>query len=226
MGNLSPVAAAGEALRQMRDDKGWSAATLASRIHDASLKVGGVEFPLTQQAVSKFEGGKAKSIPPWYRLALRLLGEDNDELLPDQDRDDPTQTYVSVEVLPTFGGMGGGGSGDGSKGFALVSRRLIEEELNGRPEDFLLIDTRGDSMEPDFKQGDQILIDKRDRDPVQPGPFAVWDGDGYVVKIIDRVPGQRGSLRIFSANVRYMEHISSSDDVIIMGRPVWYGRRL
>ena len=226
MGNQSPIAKAGANLRALRDERGWSAATLASRIHDASLKVGGVEFPLTQQAVSKFEGGNAKSIPPWYKLAIRLLSTEDDGELPDLDRGDQTKTYVSVEVLPTFGGMGGGGTGDDGKAFALVSRRLIEEELNGRPEDFLLIDTRGDSMEPDFRQGDQILIDKRDRDPVQPGPFAIWDGDGYVIKIVDRVPGQRGSLRIFSANSRYSEFVALAEDVIIMGRPVWFGRRL
>lgn len=34
------------------------------------------------------------------------------------------------------------------------------------------------------QHGDQILYDKRDRNPVQPGPFVLWDDDGYVMKLV------------------------------------------
>src|SRR3546814_2573323 len=75
--------------------------------------------------------------------------------------------------------MGGGGTGEGDRETALISRTLIEDDLRAKPADLLLIDVRGDSMMPDFLHGDQILVDKRDRDPRQPGPFALWDGEGY-----------------------------------------------
>ena len=81
-------------------------------------------------------------------------------------------------------------------------------------------------MEPDFYHGDQILIDKRDCDPVQPGSFALWDGDAYVIKVVERNPQKRGFYRIFSANERYSSAELSADDVQIMGRPVWFARRL
>src|SRR3546814_18999489 len=77
------------------------------------------------------------------------------------------------------------------------------DDLRAKPADLLLIDVRGDSMMPDFLHGDQILVDKRDRDPRQPGPFALWDGEGYVVKLVERVPQRKGWYRIFSANNRY-----------------------
>src|SRR3546814_3748103 len=57
----------------------------------------------------------------------------------------------------------------------------------GWPGDFVLITVRGDSMEPDFRHGDQLLCDKRDRSPAQPGPFAIWDGEWgeYVLKNVE-----------------------------------------
>jgi phage repressor protein C with HTH and peptisase S24 domain len=122
--------------------------------------------------------------------------------------------------------MGGGGSGEGDRVVAKLPRRLIEDELRGRASDFELIDVRGDSMEPDFQHGDQILIDRRDRDPRQPGPFALWDDDGYVVKLVERVPQRRGWYRIFSANSRYSAYEVEETETTILGRPVWFARRL
>ncbi|WP_257540603.1 S24 family peptidase [Sphingobium sp. CFD-1] len=134
--------------------------------------------------------------------------------------------YLPVEILPSFAGMGGGGTGEGDKAVAMVSRRLIEEKLRATPKDLLIIDVRGDSMAPDFLHGDQILVDRRDRDPVQPGPFALWDGDGYVVKLVERIPQRRGWYRVFSINERYTPYEVNGDEIRILGRPVWYAREL
>ena len=108
----------------------------------------------------------------------------------------------------------------------MVPRRLVVDELRASPKDLLLIEVRGDSMEPDFWHGDQILIDRRDRNPIQPGPFALWDGEAYVIKLVERVPGQRGVYRVFSVNERYSAYEIEDGEQVIMGRPVWFGRRL
>ncbi len=134
--------------------------------------------------------------------------------------------YVEIEVLPSYAGMGGGGYGEGEPGHALIPRALIEERLRGRPSDFILIDVRGDSMEPDFYHGDQVLADRRDTNPTQPGPFALFDGDTYVVKLVERVPERRGWLRVFSANDRYREYEVMEAEARVLGRPVWIGRAL
>ena len=136
------------------------------------------------------------------------------------------RAYLPVEVLPSFAGMGGGGTGEGDYQTALIARSLIEDELHARPADLLVIDVRGDSMEPDFRHGDQILIDRRDRNPRQPGSFALFDGDGYVVKLIERVHGKQGYYRVFSANPRYSEYEIEETENSILGRPVWFGRRI
>lgn len=134
--------------------------------------------------------------------------------------------YVQVEVLPTYAGMGGSGNGGGDGELALVPRALIVDVLRGAPRDFLLINVRGDSMEPDFRHGDQILIDRRDVSPAQPGPFALWDGEWgeYVIKNVERA--RTGEVRIFSSNPKYNAEAAPAEHTRIIGRPVWFGRRL
>jgi len=142
----------------------------------------------------------------------------------EQPMADPQISYVEVPVLPTFAGMGGGGTGDADRETALVPRALVEDILQGKPADFLLINVRGDSMEGDFRHGDQLLVDMRDRSPTQPGPFALWFDDEYVVKNVERVPG--GQVRIFSSNPKYSTVSIATEETRIIGRPVWFGRRL
>lgn len=145
---------------------------------------------------------------------------------PDLPDYDASSAYVDVAVIPSYAGAGGGGTGDGERMVAKLPRQLIEEELRGKATDFELIDVRGDSMMPDFHHGDQILIDKRDRNPRQPGPFVLWDEDGYVVKLVERLPMRRGWYRIFSANDRYSPYELEETETTILGRPVWFARRL
>lgn len=146
---------------------------------------------------------------------------------PDLPASAPVQRdYVAVHVLPTYAGAGGGGTGDGDPETALIPRSLVEGEFRGRAADFELIRVRGDSMEPIFHHGDELLIDKRDRNPVQPGPFAIFDGHHYHVKLVERVAARKGFYRVFSANLRYSDDVLEESETTIMGRPVWFGRRL
>jgi phage repressor protein C with HTH and peptisase S24 domain len=145
---------------------------------------------------------------------------------PDLPSAEFTREYLAVDILPSYAGMGGGGNGDGDPQTGLVSRQLVEQELRAKVSDLLLIEARGESMTPDFIHGDQILIDRRDCNPVQPGSFALWDGDGYVIKLVERVPHKPGWYRIFSANDRYSAYEVDAEQIKIMGRPVWFARRL
>lgn len=136
------------------------------------------------------------------------------------------RAYLAVDILPTFAGMGGGGTGEGDVERALVPRYLIEDVFRGKPSDFVLIRTRGDSMTPDLEHDDEVLCDKRDTSPVQPGPFAIFDADeeAYVIKNVEKLPG--GRIRIFSTNPKYSPVEVSREETHIIGRPVWFGRRL
>lgn len=183
----------------------------------AGLAATTITRPFNGEATSRI------SLPTLEKLRVAFPGFDWPRQQPDIPPASPLQAYVEVEVLPTYAGMGGGGTGDGDRQTTLLPRSLVEDDLRVSPADLLVIDLRGDSMEPDFFNGDRVVVNRRDTNPVQPGPFALWDGDGYVVKNIER---RRGSLRIFSSNPKYSEWESDGSDVQIMGRPVWVARRL
>jgi phage repressor protein C with HTH and peptisase S24 domain len=144
---------------------------------------------------------------------------------PERPAADPFVDYVPVEVLPTFAGMGGGGTGDADREVAMVSRRLVVDELRARAADLLLINVRGNSMEPLFRHGDQLLVDRRDTSPTQPGPFALLYDDGYVVKNVAWIE-KRTKLRVSSSNLDFAPEDFDPADVTILGRPVWFARRL
>jgi len=211
-------------LRDLLDKRGVTPRAL-------SLAIGGNPYIVRDILNGKSANPRSDTIA---KMAAEL-GVGLDELLPgaelhigntpDLPEVDPAADYVAVEVLPTFAGMGGGGTGDGDLETALVSRRLVADELRARPADLLLINVRGNSMEPLFRHGDQLLIDRRDRSPTQPGPFALLYDDGYVVKNVEWVE-RRTLLRVSSANLEFAPETVGPDDITILGRPVWFARRL
>jgi phage repressor protein C with HTH and peptisase S24 domain len=204
----------------VRDLVKWT----GTNVNQISKRIGVVNTTL-----NRFNNGSAKTRLHRDTLA-KLRAEFPDYPGFEKDSDAPANwdnpDYVPVEVLPTYAGQGGGGTGDGDRETALIPRALIEDVLRGKPDNFLLINVRGDSMEPDFHHGDQLLVDCRDRSPAQPGPFALWDGEWgeYVVKNVER--SNSGEVRIFSSNTKYSSAIVETEQTRIIGRPVWFGRRL
>ncbi len=178
---------------------------------------------IDQDKISKMFGGTRQLKAAEAALITAYLNKVDEG---DPDSVDNGRDYLQIEILPSYAGMGGGGTGEGDVQTGLVPRAFVENELRAKPSDLLLIEARGESMMPDFLHGDQILIDKRDCNPIQPGSFALWDGDGYVIKLVERVPHKHGWYRIFSANGRYSAYEVDAEQVKIMGRPVWFARRL
>ncbi|MEL7784097.1 S24 family peptidase [Citromicrobium bathyomarinum] len=205
-------------IRALIEYAGVSAAQVAKK---AKVDAKTVQRPAAGRAEARLSQSTLEKLKAAYPA---FPGWRNEE--PDQIAADPQLAYVEVRVLPTFAGAGGGGTGDDDEMVGLVPRSLVVDRLRGRPEDFLLINLRGDSMEPDFHHDDQLLVDTRDRSPAQPGPFALWDGDfeEYVVKNVERA--EEGMLRIFSSNTKYSDKVADPEITRIIGRPVWYGRHL
>lgn len=196
---------------------GLSASKLAKR---AGLATSTLTRPL--QEPWKFR----LSAPTIDKLRLAFPNFPKFARAPDLPAGASGRAYLSVDILPTYAGMGGGGTGEGDPEQALVPRYLIEDVLRGKPTDFVLVRTRGDSMSPDLEHDDEVLVDRRDTSPVQPGPFAIFDADEgtYVIKNVEKLPG--GRIRIFSTNPKYSPAEVGREETHIIGRPVWFGRRL
>lgn len=196
----------------------------ANLTQDAIAERMGVSVP----QISRWETGK-DGIPSQRLPALTKAYEASlDELLsPDDVPETEDQRSVMIEALPTAVGLGGGGTGEGDYRSVAFSRALVEDELRASPDDLLAIEVEGDSMKPEFVSGDRLLIDKRKTSIAQPGAFCLWDGDGYVVKFLERVYGSEPpKIRVHSENPRYHPVERLAEELSVMGRVIWLSRRL
>ncbi|MBK5920708.1 LexA family transcriptional regulator [Rhodothalassium salexigens] len=139
----------------------------------------------------------------------------------------PIPDYVKIRQIPTYAGLGGGGNGDGDEMYVLFPRHLVESELRAHAENLMAIQLRGDSMSPTLLHGDQVLFDTRDKMPTMPGIFVLWDGDGMVCKRVEKVPrSDPPRVRLLPDNPAYSTDEALAEEISIMGRVVWFGRRL
>jgi len=214
-------------LKDERERLGLSPSDLAKRAQPFADK-DGYQVKFNQQLIWNFEN-TGKKVPGWFKYAVEALATANDGDV-DADRianeDDVISDAVLIEALPTHVGAGGGGTGEGLPKPVAFSRGLIDA-LRIEPSDLLAIEIEGDSMEPAFRPGDQLLIDRRKINTAQPGAFCLWDGDGYVIKYLERIAGsQPPAVRVISENARYTTQPRLVEEIRVMGRVVWLGRRI
>ena len=85
-----------------------------------------------------------------------------------------------------------------------------------------ILKVRGNSMEPEMREGDRVVVDTARTVPATGELFVLFDGDGLVVKRIEPVhePG-RPRLRLISANPDYPPYSAHASDVHIVGKVLW-----
>jgi len=220
----------GDALKKARQSVGWTTAALAEHTK-AVAAADGLPMRVSQQTISGFEQGTYKRVPGWLPYAQaairRQMSLFADEFQTIIDAEEMENLAVGIEALPTHAGAGGGGTGEGEAGKIVFSRSLVEQELRAKPTDLLAIEIEGNSMSPDFESGDRILIDKRKTSISQPGAFCLWDGDGYVVKYLEKVyDTEPPKVRVISRNTIYSAAERLADEIQILGRVVWFARRV
>lgn len=90
-----------------------------------------------------------------------------------------------------------------------------------------IIEVRGDSMVPTLLSGDRVMVDLDQTLPSPPGLFALWDGEGVVIKRVDRVRrSDPPAIEIISDNPRHKPYRGTDEEVRIIGRVVWYARKI
>lgn len=218
---------AGRWTKREREARGISAQELAARINGLAQEVGD-PTSVSQQVVSKFEQAKGKRMPAWTRFIEAALEANDSETKNDAHLHMGLQDdSVGVRLLPTWVGLGTGGTGDDDPGIVSFSRDLIERELRADPEQLLAMIAEGNSMEPEFKGGDQILVDTRRKSLAQPGAFCLWEDDGHVIKYLERIPGSDPAIvRVISSNPLYEPRDRLLDEIHLIGKVVWFGRRV
>lgn len=105
----------------------------------------------------------------------------------------------------------------------------IRQELHVRPDDLRLIYVEGDSMEPDLRAGDIVLLDHTDTSARREGIYVLRMDGALLVKILQRLPG--GVVKVISRNTAYESftimaaELEAGNGTAIIGRVVWACRR-
>lgn len=105
----------------------------------------------------------------------------------------------------------------------------LEHALHMAPDDLRLIYVEGDSMEPDLRAGDIILIDNTDTTASREGIYVISMGGALLFKQLQRLPG--GMVKIISRNQAYepftvpAANLGKDGEISIVGRVVVTCRR-
>ena len=108
---------------------------------------------------------------------------------------------------------------------------MVRHEAGAEPENLRILRVRGNSMEPELRDGDRIVVDVSRRLPATGETFVLWDGIGLVVKRVEVARGDAAEdddpprLRLISANPDYAPYSCLIQDAHILGKVLWAVRR-
>lgn len=194
--------------------------------------------------------GIPKTLPEDAREALAaFLGVPEESLRPAKTESAVEPALPQVVAAASVSAMGGGmpgfsqvpeldvraSAGHGAfhegdeeiKAVWMFPDAVIRHELRARSVNLRIITIDGDSMEPLLASGDRVLVDTAQRVPAPPGIFVIWDGLGIVAKRIEHIPTAEPSrIVIKSVNPLYNDYERPTEDVNIIGRVIWAGKKL
>ncbi|WP_145753899.1 helix-turn-helix domain-containing protein [Nitrospirillum amazonense] len=194
--------------------------------------------------ISKLESGRTRLSQQRMMAIAASLGCGVAELLepitvtsapPDWGQDDASVEVAEVDI---YGDRRGGFlAGHGGKPQSFREDETIapwrfpasylSAELQVRPAAVRIVEVRGDGMEPTLLPGDRVMVNLADQSPSPPGIFALWDGQGVVIKRLELIMGSHPPLvEIRSDNPHHRVYERAAADIDIIGRVVWVGRRL
>ncbi|MFD2207191.1 S24 family peptidase [Kiloniella antarctica] len=149
---------------------------------------------------------------------------------------------TTVREIDVRAGMGGGGEAgvdywhdengnsfprDAVKEQWQFPTEHIRVKLSTPPEKAVIIEVEGDSMSPTLHSGDHVMINTADTRPSPPGIFAINDGLGLVVKRLEFIPhSEPMTCRVSSDNKHHTEYERSAEELQVIGRVVWFGRKV
>lgn len=191
---------------------------------------------VTQSVISEIEAGKLKSWPTHRQAIQRALGKPRSYFEPVESDDvsvtdvrDDLPTMVSVPEYDVRLSAGPGAFNDDEKivDHWQFSRRYIENELRVAPGNLGVVSVDGDSMYPTLWPGDRVMVDLTETNPAKGGVYALFDSNATVVKRVERVPASDPpEVVLISDNKNHNQYRVNADMVRVIGRVVWFARRM
>ena len=194
---------------------------------------------ISHKTIQKFENKNFPQGPNLIRLSQvldcsidwLLLGSGAGGVDPDQDGRPPDKEQSVLKTVP--------------KVYARLdtNAEVLEKNQNIRSEyafnrdwlsqkgdliNMVLMEVPGDSMSPELKNGDTVLIDQGQREIYIDKIYAVSIGKEVMIRYVERTPGKiilRGANSSWN-NIEVDVHKDIDDPVKILGRVIWWCREI
>lgn len=218
---------------------------MGERIESRMKKLGLTQAKLarlvgvTQPTINQLITGRSQKSSRLHRIA-QVLDTNVDWL--EGRTEDPSGTGISdndhqkladdlglalVKELEIGYSMGGGAVMDAypTIGLRAFEQNFLERVAKGPPSALFVATGDGDSMQPTLWHEDSVLIDTSQRVITQQDRiWALAYGDLGMIKRVRRLPS--GSFLIISDNQTVKPFEAHEDEIHIIGRVVWIGRRI
>jgi phage repressor protein C with HTH and peptisase S24 domain len=213
-------------MKRERLKRGWSTTRLADEARAVARREGS-SMALKQQTVSGFEQPGAKRIPEWLRYAKMALEEGAQ---PREQTVTKRDELVYLRQVDISLSMGAGTELADYPDIQLVPFNLgFVQALSRSPTEKLFLCTGiGGSMEPVIYSHDLVLIDTSQTDLSQADVYWArrYAGQGFIKGLRAVVRDGKRKIAILSANSTWPVEYADPEDVEIVGRVAWIGRRM
>ena len=130
---------------------------------------------------------------------------------------------VPIVELDVRAGAGGGAlnSEELEAGHWQLPGDLVRSVTTAPTTALKILTVYADSMEPEFRPGQRVMVDTSDQMPSPPGVFVAWDGLATVIKRVEFVPhSDPPKIRFTSDNPRYQPYERTLEEAHIRGRVI------
>jgi phage repressor protein C with HTH and peptisase S24 domain len=218
MSPLEKVEGAAEYIRRKRGALDMPFPILAERASAIWQALPGGKA-IAWQSIQQLEKGEPKKVPAWFAHVATGVQPDQPEVVPDD--------IDMIREVDIRYGMGPGGIiSDNPETGAVPFNSNFRRTLTNAPVSALFIARGdGDSMMPTLINEDQVLIDTSQNRITQSDKiWALAIGEVGLIKRVQVVP--RGGYKLLSDNPLIPPQDVEKDDLVVVGRVVWVGRRL
>ncbi len=171
----------------------------------------------------KLDEDDRRKLAEFYRVDEQLLGA---PAAPPSSTAGSSAGLVQVKQLDLGASAGAGSLADEEPAGVMAFGPKWLKQLGADPSKLSLIPVDGDSMDPTLCDGDDIMVDHRAAETaLRDGIYVLRMDDVLLVKRL--AVGPSGKISIRSDNPQYPDWDDVDvNDVNIIGRVVWTGRRL
>lgn len=136
---------------------------------------------LEPPAISKILNGTRQVKATEYTIMRRFFG------LP-VDGEQAVSAGANSYVMGTLEGEEALKEGEQENGTWAIPADILAKRTKAPPEQIKIFKVSESVMEPDFKQGEHVVVDLSDKRPSPPGTYVVSDGFGYMIRQCAYVP--------------------------------------